>query len=534
MSTRSTITAIMFDGRRLLAMAPGGLVPSLRGGVVLSAVVPEGLDLQNPGAVGAWMKMELRAAQLGASRVVWVVPRAEAIVRGISLPKAEISEEEEGAMVRLAAARMVSFPIEQAGVDYWKSEAEGGAIMATAAILPMERLTWIRETATAAGIKLIRLGLSTGALIAAAQPLSGRIAVVAVGWSGVEVAMMDEGHLVLSRVMDATRPTKREALAEYLDRLEAEFSRAWVTHVGSGGVSPQQVLVLGRGDLAEQVGEMVAKVVGCPGRVQLRVADGIGKGSSDADASAAAALAGAILEEGSDEKSLDLGGLRKPVDKHAKTRQMVLLGVLGLIVVGGGAGVLGMMRLASIEDEITRLQGTQGKLNEEYGRYLMVHARDKHVKQWMANTPDWIGHLQAINQVFPDPATAQVDAINATLDAKVAYVPDSRDARYPSGKWVSPVKATIALDGRVKARESAEDFRGKLVAGNVYQVESRGPDTPDRFSYQLVTGKLTPKEPPKTDSKVDAKTETKESRKPASSANAEPQKTGSGQSGGEK
>jgi hypothetical protein len=510
MTSRSNITTIMFDGRRLLAMASGGIVPTLRGGSVLSAAVPEGLDISSPIAVGAWLKMELRSAQLGAGRVVWLVPRAEAIVRGVNLPKAQITEEEEGAMVRLAAARMVSFAIEQAGVDYWKSEAEGGALMATAAILPVERLTWIRETAAAAGVKLVRIGLSTGGLIAAAGPLSGRTAVVAVGWSGVEVALLDEGYLALSRVLDVPRATKREDMAEYLDRLESELSRAWVTHVGSGGSAPQQVMVLGRGELAEKVGETVAKVMGCSGRMQIRAAEGIGKGVSDADAGAAAALAGALVEETSGVRTLDLGGFRKPVDRHAKTRQMVLLGVLGVIVVGGGAGVLGMLRLAGIEEESARLQGTQGKLNEEYGRYLMVHARDRHVKQWMSNTPDWIGHLQAINQVFPDPATAQVDAINAVLDAKVTYIPDSRDARYPNGKWVSPVRATIALDGRVKARESAEDFRGKLVAGNVYQVESRGPDTPDRFSYQLVTGKLTPKSQvkidPKTEEKPDSKT----------------------------
>lgn len=514
MSTRSSTTAVLFDGRRLMAMAPGSLVPALRGGMVHSVAVPDGLDIQSESAVGAWIRMELRAAQLNTTRVVWLVPRSEAVIRAVSLPKADVSSDEEAAMVRLAVARMVSFPIEQAGVDYVKGEAEGGAIVANAAVLPAERLAWIRGVAAAAGLKLIRIGLSTGGVVAAARPLSGRTALVSIGWAGVELVLLDDDHMAMSRVVDVARPTKREELAEYLERLESELSRAWVTHIGSGGLPAQQVVVLGRGDLAEQVGETVSRVVGCVGRVQVRNAEGISKSVGDADATAGAALAGAILEEGSDHRSLDLGGYRKPVDRHAKTRQLVLLGVLGVIVLGGGGAVLGKLRLASIEDEIARLQTTQGKLNEDYGRYLMVHARDRHVRQWIANTPDWIGHLQAINLVFPDPSTSQMDAINATLDAKVLYTPDSRDARYPNGKWVSPVKATIALDGHVKARESAEDFRGKLVAGNVYQVESRGPDTPDRFSYQLVTGKLTPKPDPKPDVKTGPKIEPKNGAKP--------------------
>jgi hypothetical protein len=333
-------------------------------------------------------------------------------------------------------------------------------------------------------------------LIGAGDDASGPTALVAIGYAGIEIALIDDGHLAFSRVLEVSRPGKREAMGEYLDRIEAEMSRAWVTHVGSGGITPEQVTVLSRGELAESVGKTLARVMGCSGRTHTRVVDGIGKNTSDADAGALAPVAGVLLEEASGTRSLDLGGLRKPVDKHAKTRQLVLLGILGLIVVGGGSAVLGMLRLKSIEDEIARLQGVQAKTYEEYGRYLMVHARQNHINQWRASSPDWIEHLQAINQVFPDPVAAQMDAISATLDSKVIFIPDSRDAKYPAGKWSAPVRATIALDGRVKARESAEDFRGKLVAGNVYQVESRGPDTPDRFSYQLLTGKLTPKPEP--------------------------------------
>lgn len=496
MNSRHTVTAILFDGRRLLAAAPGGLVSTLSAHNIISVPVPDGLDVLDATAVGAWLKMELRAAQLNTAKVIWVLPRSEAIVRAVNLPKAQLSMEEEQAMVRLAISRLVSFPTEQAGIDFWRSTDDAGTASAHVAIVPAERLAWIRQVGLAAGLKLVRVGLSTGGLIAAAESASGKTAIVAVGHAGIEIAVIDGEHLAFSRVLEVPRPSKREAMAEYLDRIESEMSRAWVTHVGSGGMTPEQVLVLARGELAESVGQTLAKVMGCTGRVQVKPVDGVGKNTSDADAGAAAAVAGVLLEEASGNRSLDLGGLRKPVDKHAKTRQLVLLGVLGLIIVGGGSAVLGMLRLKSLEDEITRLQGTQGKLYEEYGRYLMVHARQKHITEWMASSPDWIEHFQAINEVFPDPVAAQMDAVNATLDSKVIFVPDSRDAKYPNGKWSAPVRATIALDGRVKARESAEDFRGKLVAGNVYQVESRGPDTPDRFSYQLLTSKLTPKPDP--------------------------------------
>ncbi len=517
MSARNSLTVIMLDGRRLMAVAPGGLVATLSSHNVLSVAVPDGLNTQDAAAVGNWIKMELRAAQLGTSRVVWVLPRAEAIVRAVNLPKADISSEEELAMVRLAISRLVSFPTEQAGIDYWRSTDDAGATIANVAVVPSERLNWIREVAAVGGLKLQRVGISTGGLIAA-HHASSTTAIVSIGYSGVEIALKDGDHLAFSRVLDVVRPSKREALNEYLEHIEADMSRAWVTHVAAGGTRPEQVQVFGRGDLAEAVGQVISKVMGCPGRVQLDVPDGIGKSISDADAGAAAPLAGVLLEESGDARTLDLGGFRKPVDKHAKTRQLVLLGVLGVIVVGGGSAVLGMMRLASIDDEIARLQGVQGKLNEEYGRYLMVHSRDMHIKMWRSGSPEWIAHLQAINEVFPDPAVAQMDAINATLDAKVVFVPESRDAKYPAGKWTVPVRATIALDGRVKARESAEDFRGKLVAGNVYQVESRGPDTPDRFSYQLLTAKLTPKADPPAAGKADSS----KGKPPATPVDAEP------------
>lgn len=518
MNSRSAITAIMFDGRRLLAASSGGLVPALGSHSMISVPVPDGLDVLNAQAAGAWLKMELRAAQFNTNRVVWVVPRSEAIVRSVSLPQAEVTPEEEQAMVRLAISRLVSFPTEQAGVDYLRSVDDAGAVIATAAILPAERLAWIREVATTAGLKLIRVGLSTGGLIAASDEAPGTVAIVGIGYSGVEVALVDGEHVAFSRVLDVPRPSKREDLSLYLDRLDAEMSRGWVTHVGGGGTVPERVVVLARGELAEQVGQTLARIMGCSGRVKVEAVSGTGKNSSDADVGAVACLIGAIGEEGGDRRAMDLGGLRKPVDKHAKTRQMVLLSILGLIVVGGGATVLGMLRLASIEDEIARLQGVQAKLNEEYGRYLMVHSRQRHINHWLAGSPDWIEHFQAINDVFPDPVAAQMDAMNATLDAKAVFVPDSRDAKYPNGKWTTPVRATLALDGRVKARESAEDLRGKLVAGNIYQVESRGPDTPDRFSYQLLTSRLTPKADP-APAKAPAKTSTDT-------------KTGDGKSGG--
>jgi hypothetical protein len=282
------------------------------------------------------------------------------------------------------------------------------------------------------------------------------------------------------------------------------------------------VAVLGAGDLARLVGQRSGQqiegrweLVRLPGAIELPAGVPLG------EVSMLAPMVGLLLENVIGLSTLDFANPRRAPNTAEIRRRRVLLGALGAILVGGGAYVTAQRQLSGLQDQLDASTKQALDLQSRYDSFLAEHARMSHIERWSEARVDWLAYLDVLNQQLPDPKLAVLDGLGAQMRADILYTP--KGSKYPDGNWAVRQVASFSIDGKMSQRAVAADLRGKLL--DLFEnVGSKGPDVPDRFSFELETSQRTPRRIaplPPTDAKVptpapaqpatqpDAKAETK-------------------------
>jgi len=94
---------------------------------------------------------------------------------------------------------------------------------------------------------------------------------------------------------------------------------------------------------------------------------------------------------------------------------------------------------------------------------------------------------------MPPKEDALLDGFSGSLKATVAF--STKDEDLAVGQWGVSQQATFSIDGHMNRREVANELRGRLLGSAIYNVESRGPDVPEKFDLVLVTGFPSPDAP---------------------------------------
>lgn len=479
----------------------------------LNSRLPQGMNARDSAVVGAWLGEELQRAGLGRGRLVFAVPRGEVILKKLKLPRGEgAGQSELAGMVRLQMTRQLTMAVEGTSIDYMPIGEEGtaegvGVWVVLAAALPGERMLWYRDAAKAAGCKLERIGLRACGLAVMlaeiAQRQNGPVMAVAAGFGSVEFAIIEDGRLVFARAADVGIGSDVESDdAAAVSKIAVEAKRTWASYrVGEGASDVEAILVSGEGRLARELAkacgegaELPWKLASLPGLVKFKTQ------LSELDALAAAPLIGLLAEVAVDKPTVDFAHPRKAPDLAAIKRQRVLLGVLGVIVLGGGAYVYSMMEIGSLRRRLEAAVTDGNALRSKYNAFLAEDARLGHIQQWTAARVDWIAHLKYLSDQMPDPRQALMDQVSGSLSAKVEFT--TRDGRYDKKGWQVQQRAAFAVTGHIKQREVGDDLRKRLVSSDVYTtVESLGPDTPDQFALTLLTSRPIPEPAPRPPTK---------------------------------
>lgn len=500
------IVAINLDGDRLCALSAGN-GDRVRVRAWLSSQVPSGVDMRSPEAMGTWIRGELERAGLAGSRAVFVVSRGDVVLKRLRLPRAEgVDETELAGMVRLQMARQLTMAIEGATIDYVPIGVEGlptepGQIDVLAGALPGDRMSFLRGLSSAAGLRVERVGLrSAGAaaiLAEASAKRNGPILGIAMGTGSMEFVVVDAGRLVFARSADVglSALAKGERQENFAERAAVEAKRTWMSYrVGPESVQVESVAVIGEGPLAAEVArrcgeslEIAWELVGIPKAIELPAA------MPETERLVAVSLAGLLAEEILTTRTLDFAHPRKPPDRAAAKRQLVLLGVLLLIVVGGGGWYLAKRDLGRLGSDAAAARDRRSKLASQYAEFLLREARLRHLERWPKAGIDWVGHAAWLSDLMPDPRLAQLDSLAGRLAADVRFIP--HEGGYSGGRWELRQEAVLSLQGPTRDRETANDLRARLVGSQIYTVDSKGPDVPRRFSFELTTATPLPSPP---------------------------------------
>lgn len=530
MNGRTTVTVVDLDRERLTALCavvqPGKV--AVRNWVAVSR--PESIAGDNAEAVGQWVGQELRKAEIPRGRVVLAMPRGDVVLKRLTVPAgAAASAVDLGGIVHLQMSRQLTMAMEGTAVDYAPIQepvpgagapppavpAPGGSgatpapdaaptLTVMAGAMPADRVAWCRAMAEAGDLALKRIGLrcfGAAALLAElSQRRAGPVLGVAIGWGSVEFVVVEDGQMVFARAVDAPRPQAQAEVEPFAERVAVEAKRTWMSHRAARATGELElVAVLGAGDLARLVGQRCGQqmearwelvrppaVVEMPDRLP------------ESEVSMLAPMVGLLVESVVGLSTLDFANPRRTPNAAEVKRRRVLLGVLGAILVGGGAYVGAQRQLGSLEEDVEASRQQVAELETKYEAFLVEHARLSHIEQWSQARVDWLAYLDVLNQQLPDPKLAILDTLGGQLlNADVQFSPKGK---YPEGSWAVGQTAQFSMDGKMAQRAVAADLRGKLL--ELFEnVSSKGPDVPDRFSLELQTSRQTPKRAVPADAK---------------------------------
>ncbi len=470
---------------------------------VVSGERPKGVDPADAAAVGAWIGGLLKGAGVAGGRALFAVPRGNVVLKRLSLPKPESDDELVG-MVRIQLARQLTFDAASAAIDFVPAspdDPDAQSVAIIAAALPAERVEYYRHVCDGASLKLE--GVTLRAAGAAPRTLGGTQLIVTIAADSAEFVIVGDGGFSFARAADVTLPkgeVSDEKWGRYTRRVAIEAKRTWMTlRTGLDLPDFDSVGVLGDAPFARELEQRCAEELElsvrtpespeCPPDTKpaLRVRSAPLIGIADARA------AGAPL--------FDFAHPRTPPDRAAARRQLVLLSVFGAIVLGGAGWVFAGMQVDKARASVETLEAQRDELREQYQAFLREHARASHLVEWTEAGFDWPAHLDELAQIAPGPDEALFDRVTGSMASEVrfkpaprsrapkaarAYSPSSQN-HYQGGAWSLTQIGEIEIDGRVVGRDVVTAFRERLLASGLYDVENKGPEVADRFSFELRT-----------------------------------------------
>lgn len=472
---------------------------------VHSALCPADLPRSDAAAVGGWVRDELTRAGLVRGRAVVVIPRGDVVLKTMVLPRPTGSTARTGdmaGMVRLQMQRQLTMSAEGAAVDYvevGKTATADGVeqVEVLAGALTGERLAWWREMGEAAGLRVGRIVprcMAVGAMIAeVSERREGAVVGVGIGAHETDLVVAEGGRLVLARSVEVPSPPGGGEDATFADRMVVEVKRTWTSRQGGkSGVSLEGCVIVGGGRLRESVAAKVGAALGVRGEVVYAPptvvwpeAGGAGPSRGEVEV-----LVGVLLETIREQESLNFIHPRRVPDSGAKRRQLTLAGAMAAIVLGGVGYIGADMSLGGLREELAKVTAREKQLQGDVDEFLRAHARLAHLERWRSARVDWVQHLGALSDGMPDPSQATLDELSARGAGEVTFTPKNA---YPGGTWGERRGATFELSGKAEARQVASDWRDALLATGLYDVQTRGADTPNRFSFSLVTSAASPK-----------------------------------------
>ncbi len=171
---------------------------------------------------------------------------------------------------------------------------------------------------------------------------------------------------------------------------------------------------------------------------------------------------------------------------------MGIAGVLILIVLG--LATIGRFWLGDLSSTATTLEGKRQMLIPQFTRYGRDKYKLEHLKQWTSAHVDWTAHLAYIIELTPPPEKLVLDGVAGSM--RFSGVDFDRRKK----TFSAPMEIRIVPEGEAADRATADTFRGALVATEVYEITTTGPDTsggkrlPYAFTYHLRTTMPAPPE----------------------------------------
>lgn len=203
-----SVVALDWDAARLRVVHAGVKRGAVRIVHLLSATIPESIDVSDPSAMGGVIRQVLSQQKIRATRALVSVPRDQALLTTLKLPLA--GPQEMPNVVEFQITKELPFPIGQAVVDFAAEDgAEGEIVDVMVGTVRREVVSYYEQTLQAAGLEAERLGLRPNANLVSLEALAGggdeqRTVFVDVGPRLTEIDVVYRGAVAFSRAASVT------------------------------------------------------------------------------------------------------------------------------------------------------------------------------------------------------------------------------------------------------------------------------------------------------------------------------------------
>ncbi len=504
--------AINLEGRRFVAVMADVAAHRPRIESYVDATLPDGVTAADAPGVGLWMRSILREAGMYGpakrSGVVFPVARGEVVLKRLSPPPGTRAEELPE-LIRLQMLRQATVAGDELTIDYAQIEPPGGRGSAgeltyLAGAVSTQRLDWRRAVCRAAKVRLARSPLAPAGHAALFRPsalrIGGSTIGVALGQEETEFVVLEEGVLAFARVvpglgMGSDDVQDRDRMAA---RVGVEAKRTWMAHqVGPQALPIETVCVLGQDALASAIAAECGRVLEVPASTLGVDFDfAAGRPAEAATLAVIAPLVGSLMEHAAPQPGIDFAHPRRAADRRAIARKRALVAAFVALLVGGGLFTTARLDLARRQQRLDGLKERWAQQSRDYTDYVRQRARVQHLERWRSDKLDWVAQLQDLLDDLPDPAQLRLDGLVMNADTQVIYDRPRGENAYSDKYWKSRTLGTISISGTMASRETADGLRKRLIADQQYEVESIGPDLPNRFEFRLHASGVSKATPP--------------------------------------
>lgn len=444
----------------------------------MQAAVPPDVQVNAADSVGRFIRETLRSGGVRSSPLIVDVPRQDAVLNLLSVPRA--ADHELASMVRFQIAKELPFSMDQGVVDFavlGPSETDGKSLQILVAAIRRHVLEYYQAVAEAAGLELCRVGLrpfaNVYALSRTEASLEGRVVLVDVGPAMTEIDVLRNGRLVFSRAAAVNVQASRGAAgaeggphngadiipfrpssvspASSVDELLVEVTRTVEAYrSGDPGARIDRFLVAGSCGVEKDLSEALGRRFDVPTSIYAPPKDverQVGRRAKVDWTGFGAALGLAWGHGQAAVNHFDFLHPKEPVNvtREKLRRVPVLAALVSLAVLAAAAGAyLKVNDRAKTLAQYAKTVEDEEKISEERQAFMAVVEA---AERWRQESILWLDQLRAVGEALRDNKNAYVRELSTTekgeiilklvgknADAFARLGDDLADLKTPGGK----------------------------------------------------------------------------------------------------
>lgn len=443
--------------------------------------IPPKVEPDDPEAMGKYIAQMMARHRWTQKRAVMNVARERVVINALTLPPTTL--DDLASVVRFQALKELPFSIDDAAVDFAVTGREGKNAVTQVLLAAVRKdvLDRISETATAAGLTLLRVGLRPWAnLLGVVHAHAGgekRVLFLDVGPTTTEIDVLRGGTLLFSRSPTVVVPplTAPDDLAgedsrisskgeqdevevseagrdEAVEALMVELTRSLqACRAADPNAAVDEIVVAGGTGLEPLVAEAAASRFEVPVRLyDPGRALGLEESESAKLRSFAAALglAWGLCRDGSLE--IDFLHPKRPLPPRHSLKRRIRTGVLATATVVLVVAALGISRYQSLRRELDGINDDISRLVKDVKAKIELANAAEEVDDW-AHEGVWLDHMLNLSDAAIDPRE-KMRAARVTFNQQTASVTlrllcaDMETA----GQFVSKINAIHDAEGKAR------------------------------------------------------------------------------------